>query len=64
MKDYILAQSFNRANTQDRVWYAMDTNALDAMKSDEKIAFGDKVYVIKAKKFYIMGNDNTWYEMF
>ena len=30
---------------------------------EEKISFGDKVYVIKTKMTYICGNDNTWYEM-
>ena len=63
MKNYILAQSFNRANVQDRLWYVMDSSDLDTLKSDEKILFGDKAYVIKAKTFHIMGNDNTWYDM-
>ena len=63
MKNYILAQSFNRANVQDRLWYVMESSDLDTLKSDEKILFGDKAYVIKAKTFHIMGNDNTWYDM-
>ena len=63
MKNYILAQSFNRANVQDRLWYVMEAADLNTLKSNEKIAFGDKAYVIKAKTFHIMGNDNTWYDM-
>jgi len=63
MKNYILAQSFNRANVQDRLWYVMEAADLDTLKSDEKIVFGDKAYVIKARTFHIMGNDNTWYNM-
>ena len=62
-KNYVLAQSFNRANVQDRLWYAMDDEDLDTLKTDEKILFGDKAYVIKTKAMYIMGNDDTWYEM-
>lgn len=62
-KNYTLAQSFNRANIQDRLWYVMDTSDLETLKADETILFGDKVYVIKAKAVYIMGNDNTFYAM-
>ena len=62
-KPYVLAQSFNRANVQDRLWYVMETSHLDTLKANEKISFGDKAYVIKAKTFHIMGNDNQWYEM-
>ncbi len=63
MDNYILAQSYNKANVQDRLWYVMDTGDLDTLAANEKIAFGDKAYVIKTKKFYICGNDDTWYEM-
>ena len=62
-KSYVLAQSFNRANVQDRLWYVMDTSDLDTLKTNEKVLFGDKAYVIKAKTFQIMGNDNTWYDI-
>lgn len=62
-KNYILAQSFNRANIQDRLWYVMEATDLAAVKANETILFGDKAYVIKTKAVYIMGNDNTWYEM-
>ena len=63
MADYVLAQSFNRANVQDRLWYVMDSTALATLKAEQKIEFGDKAYVIEDKALYIMGNDNTWYEM-
>ena len=63
MKNYVLAQSFNRANVQDRLWYVMEAADLSTLKANEKISFGDKAYVIKAKSFHIMGNDNTWYDM-
>lgn len=63
MANYVLAQSFNKANVQDRLWYAMDTADLATLKSEQKLQFGDKVYVIKTKSVYIMGNDNTFYEM-
>lgn len=63
MDNYVLAQSFNRANVQDRLWYVMAASDLNVLKTKEKISFGDKAYVIKAKTFHIMGNDNTWYDM-
>lgn len=62
-KNYVLAQSYNRANVQDRLWYVMDTADLDTLKTNEKLVFGDKVYVIKVQTLYIMGNDDTLYEM-
>lgn len=62
-QNYVLAQSFNRANVQDRLWYVMETSDLDTLKDEQAIAFGDKAYVIKDKAVYIMGNDETWYEM-
>lgn len=61
--NYVLAQSFNKANVQDRTWYAMDETDKATLKNEQQIQFGDKVWVIKAQKLYIMGNDNTWYEM-
>lgn len=62
-ENYILAQSFNRANVQDRLWYVMDESDLSTLANDKIIAFGDKAYVIKTKAFYIRGNDQKWYEM-
>ena len=63
MDNFVLAQSFNHANVQDRLWYVMDTADLDVLKVQKTIEFGDKAYVIKQKTFHIMGNDNTWYDM-
>ena len=62
MANYVLAQSFNRANVQDRLWYVMESSDLTTLKQNEQISFGDKAYVIKAKTFHIMGNDNNWYD--
>lgn len=62
-KNYVLAQSFNRANIQDRLWYVMEATDLATVKANETVLFGDKAYVIKTKAVYIMGNDNIWYEM-
>lgn len=61
--DYVLAQSFNRANVQDRLWYAMSSSAANAILVEQKVSFGDKVYIIPDKQFKICGNDNQWYEM-
>ena len=63
MENYVLAQSWNKANLQDRLWYCMEDADKTNLALVEKIAFGDKVWVIKTKMLYIMGNDNTWYEM-
>jgi len=63
MTNYVLAQSYNKANVQDRLWYVMGADDLTALMANEKINFGDKAYVIGTKKFYICGNDSTWYEM-
>lgn len=62
-QNYVLAQSFNRANVQDRLWYVMEESDLDTLKDEQTILFGDKAYAIKEKTFHIMGNDDTWYEM-
>lgn len=63
MKNYILAQSFNRANMQDSLWYCMDEADKDILTTEEVIVFGDKVWIIKTHTLYIMGNDGIWYEM-
>jgi len=47
MDNFVLAQSFNHANVQDRLWYVMDTADLDVLKVQKTIEFGDKAYVIK-----------------
>lgn len=62
-ENYTLAQSFNKANIWDRLWYVMEASDLDVLKAAIKMQFGDKAYVIKEKSFHIMGNDNTWYDM-
>lgn len=62
-KPYILAQSFNRANVQDRLWYAMTSSDANDILANENVLFGDKVYIIEDKAFKICGNDNQWYEM-
>ena len=63
MDNYILATNWNKSNIQDRLWYCMEETDKDIMLLEEKISFGDKVYVIKTKMTYICGNNNTWYEM-
>lgn len=63
MNNYVLAQSWARANVQDRLWYCMAEEDKTALAQNISVAFGDKVYVITSKKVYIMGNDNKWYEM-
>lgn len=63
MNNYVLAQSWARANVQDRLWYCMAEEDKDTLKEEENMNFGDKVYILASKKVYIMGNDNTWYEM-
>lgn len=62
-KNYVLAQSFNRANIQNRLWYVMEEADLDTLKTEEKMLFGDRAYAITEKSYWIMGNDDTWYEM-
>lgn len=63
MADYILASSYGRSDVQDQLWYAMEEVDKTTLASEQNIVFGDKVYVILTKKYYIMGNNNTWYEM-
>lgn len=63
MDNYVLAQSWARANVQDRLWYCMTDADKTTLAQNENIAFGDKVYIISTKKIFIMGNDGIWYEM-
>lgn len=63
MDNYILAQSWARANVQDRLWYCMTDADKTSLAQNENIAFGDKVYIISTKQIFIMGNDGKWYEM-
>ena len=63
MDNYILAQSWARANVQDQLWYCMTDDDKTTLAQNENIAFGDKVYIISTKRVFIMGNDGIWYEM-
>lgn len=49
--NYILAESFHRANIQDRLWYVMAEADLDTLESEQEIKFGDKAYIITKKEF-------------
>ena len=62
-QNYVLAQSFNRANVQDRLWYVMDESDLDTLKTEEKLAFGDKAYSAFFDGECLIGNDGEFYEM-
>lgn len=61
MPNYILAQESNRANIPDALWYAMEETDLTDIANNESLSTGDKVYVIKANKTFIFGEDAKWY---
>lgn len=61
--NYLLVESSHRAQAEDRLWYVMEETDLDTLKTEQTVYFGDKAYVIKAQKFCIMGNDDTWYDL-
>lgn len=61
MPNYILAQESNRANIPDALWYAMEETDLEDISNNESLSTGDKVYVIKANKTFIFGEDANWY---
>lgn len=61
MPNYILAQESNRANIPDALWYAMEETDLTDIANNESLSTGDKVYVIKANKTFIFGEDANWY---
>lgn len=61
MPNYILAQESNRANIPDALWYAMGETDLTDIANNESLSTGDKVYVIKANKTFIFGEDANWY---
>ena len=61
VKPYVRAQSFNGALISDGMWYAMEDSDKDIILANENVIFGDKVYIIKSKAFYVCGNDNQWY---
>lgn len=54
---FVLAESFNRANIQHRLYYVMDKSSLNNVKAQ----FGDRAYIIKEGATYYMGNDDKWY---
>lgn len=61
MPNYVLAQESNRANIPDALWYAMEETDLTDIANNESLSTGDKVYVIKANKTFIFGEDANWY---
>ena len=63
MDNYVLAQSWARANVQDRLWYCMTDADKTVLAQNENSAFGDKVYIVSTKQIFIIGNDGIWYEM-
>lgn len=63
MTNYILVESFHRANVQNRLYYVMEESDLDTLKSEEKLTFGDRAYAVKEKSYHVYGNDDTWYDM-
>lgn len=60
MANYVLAQSWARANVQDRLWYIEDAEAWEEFMLNEEPKFGDKVYSMFEGKFYIRGSEG-WY---
>lgn len=64
MKNYVLASLYGHPDViPDSLWYAMQESDLATLKAEENLKFGDKVYVIKTQKLFVMGNDDTFYEM-
>lgn len=61
-KNYVIATAWDRSYIKDRLYYCMDAQALTELEKEQKLEFGDKVYIIKDKLMYIRGNDNQWYE--
>lgn len=61
MPNYVLAQESNRANIPDALWYAMEETDITDIANNESLSTGDKVYVIKANKTFIFGEDANWY---
>ena len=62
MDNYILRESWDKPNIQEREYVAQDENEKDAMLARGGLATGDKVYVIESKKTYMLGFDNKWYD--
>lgn len=62
-KNYVLAESWNKANIQNRVFYIMDAQNLEELKDGEALQFGDKALCIKTGIVYVFGNDGIFYQM-
>lgn len=58
--NYIRVNAWNVWDAANALFYAME----DSDKAEiTEAQFGDRVYIITTKKTYVMGNDETWYEM-
>ena len=58
--DFIRVNAWNVWDASNALFYAMKDADKDAI---DEAQFGDRVYIITTKKTYVMGNDETWYEM-
>lgn len=72
MKNYILANSWDKSNIANNSYYCMNSAAVEELLTNEQLKFGDTVFIIVPgtaaedrykEKMYIMGNDNTLYPM-
>lgn len=63
MDNYVLVESFHRANVQNRLWYVMDEADLTTLQENETLLFGDRVYIIKTAEYGVVGNDDKIYSM-
>lgn len=63
MDNYVLVESFHRANVQNRLWYVMDESDLTTLRENETLLFGDRVYIIKSAEYGVVGNDDNIYSM-
>lgn len=62
MANYVLAQSWARANTQDRLWYVETMEDFADFIENENVSFGDKAYIMSEAVFLICGSEG-WYSM-
>lgn len=63
MDNYVLVESFHRANVQNRLWYVMEESDLATLRENETLLFGDRVYLIKNAEYGVVGSDNKIYSM-
>lgn len=63
MDNYVLVESFHRANVQNRLWYVMEETDLATLKENGTLLFGDRVYIIKTAEYGVVGNDDKIYSM-